>query len=188
VPLLNCTEQCTCLPGWTGAACASCAPPPPGLLVDYLCVGLVPARTPAAYASHAHVLALVEPGTVFARLAGTYYAPGQGQAADLVPGTGLVDCWCLTLANAIPHQGYDSHAAATAAATSYLADRDVLLAVALPDPAGPAPPPTAPPPSAPPPTAPPPTAPPPPPSSGVGPVGRTSFVALLFSTWCWLHA
>ena len=139
--------RCTCLPGWTGSTCASCAAPPTSSLT-YLCIGLERARVPSSLdvgGPYSHALALVETSSVAARLAGTYYGPPvTTRAADVRPGTSGVGCWCQTLATAIDFHSYASHADALAASALFWTRRDGLLALATPArslPPAPAPPP-----------------------------------------------
>jgi subtilisin family serine protease len=121
---------CTCLRGWAGTECISCAVSPIAGLT-YLCLGLDTARRPAGFTSTTHALALVASSSVASRLAGTYYA-SQSKAADARPGTGARDCWCQTTATALSHTTFASHGAALRAASTILANNDALLALAEP--------------------------------------------------------
>lgn len=166
VPDGGCVQACRCLPGWAGVRCDGCAGSTQAGVTP-LCVGLAPAKVPANLAGRAHVLALVASGTVAARKAGTFYAAGQGKAADQDPGEGLLDCWCLPAAISVPLRPLTGHSAFAAAALAELDNQRALLALALPDPAA-APPPPATPKPTPKPTFAPPPPPTPVPTSGVG--------------------
>ena len=128
--------RCACLPGWSGTQCSSCDLNPPELReLQYLCIGLDAQRVPIHYAHYTHVLMLVASDTVAARLSGSYYQSGGGgqtKPADLTPGTGSHDCWCLTSATSITPGDYASHADALNAATDYWTLRDALYALAAP--------------------------------------------------------
>jgi len=167
--------RCACLPGWAddGQGCGSCAASAMPSLVTPLCVGLSRNHVPAQYSAHSHARVSVRQETVAARLVGSFYEAGQNKPADVLPGTGNVDCWCLPSALSIPFHGHATQHAAAQAALRYIETRDALLALALPvqrapptaAPVSPTPRPTTVPPSQPP-TPRPTTAPAPPAQSG----------------------
>jgi hypothetical protein len=123
---------CSCLPGWAGSACTTCASPPSSA-VAYLCVGLVRARVPAALdRGESRVLVLVDATSVASRLGGSYYAATEVKAPDVRPGTSGVSCACQDAATAIDYRTYTSHADALAAARDAYTRHAALAALALP--------------------------------------------------------
>ncbi len=126
-------DRCICLPGWSGAACDQCATPTtPG--ARYLCIGTTP--TAQAAGSPKYLLRSVTNTSVASRISGVYYtniqrrlgynpttrtsAPSTiaDKIADVVPGSGTVNCACVVRA---PTFGtFATHAAALANATAYL--------------------------------------------------------------------